>query len=415
MPYRLLDVDLRQPFADVALGPAESGLAVVARLDGRPVGFWMDAHAPGRTVPAAEVRQRAAAEVGVPVVRLAAEAELAGGAEPAPPSVTVAVCTHDRPERLGRCLRALVAVRAVGGRRPEVVVVDNAPSDDRTRATVAGFDGVRYVREPRVGLDFARNRALAEADGDWVAFLDDDVVPDAGWFGGLAGALAVHPDAGAVTGLVLPLELGTEAQVLFERDGGFRRGFRPVRYQGSTMPGNRLYPVGAGIFGAGANMAFRRRLVLDLGGFDEALDTGAPLPGGGDLDMFYRVVRSGAPLVYWPDAAVRHEHRRTLAALRRQYHSWGLGFMAFLDKTRRADPDQRPKVRGMVQWWFRHQARRYAAGLKGTGTLPASMVAAEVQGGVQGLGGEYGRSQARAEAVRQSAGGPALAPLVASS
>lgn len=78
---------------------------------------------------------------------------------------------------------------------------------------------------------------------------------------------------------VLPYELATAVQVLFEQTGGFRRGFETI-YYGQSMPNNSVYPCASGIFGAGCNMAFRREVVLQLGGFDEALDTRAPLPGG---------------------------------------------------------------------------------------------------------------------------------------
>src|ERR1017187_7848104 len=90
---------------------------------------------------------------------------------------------------------------------------------------------------------------------------------------------------------VLPMELETEAQVVFEKRGGFRRGFNRIRY-GPVLPGNALYPGGAGIFEAGANMAFSAEVLRRMGGFDEALDTGPAVPGGGDLDIFYRVIRA---------------------------------------------------------------------------------------------------------------------------
>ena len=394
MPYRLLDLDLDRPLPDVTLDAGEDGVAVLVRRAGRPLAFWMEPAASGAVISAGDLAARAAREAGVAVVAAAAAAELdvAGGA---PPSVTLAVCTHGRPERLARCLRSLQALRLPpGAEAPDVLVVDNAPPDERTREVAVGA-GVRYVREPVPGLDFARNRAVREATGDWLAFLDDDVVADPGWLAGLHGAVAAHPDAAAVTGLVLPYALETEAQVLFERAGGFRRGFRPLRYRGSTLAGNRLYPTGPGIFGAGANMAFRLDVLREIGGFDEALDTGAPLPGGGDLDVFYRVIRAGETLVYWPDALVFHEHRRELDALRRQYHSWGTGFMAFLTKAYRTDPPQREKLRSMVSWWFRNQLRQLRRSLRGQHALPPAMVLAELRGGVQGLAGEYGRSQRR--------------------
>src|SRR6185312_2994051 len=116
-------------------------------------------------------------------------------------------------------------------------------------------------------------------------------------------------------------------------------------------------PCNAGIFGSGCNMAFRRDALLELGGFDEALDTGAPLPGGGDLDIFYRVLRSGRPMIYEPEYAVFHEHRETIPQLSRQYWTWGLGMMAFLVKSYRTDDEMRARHRAMVRWWFFDQIK----------------------------------------------------------
>jgi GT2 family glycosyltransferase len=232
----------------------------------------------------------------------------------------------------------------------EILVVDNAPSDMRTRKLIASLPDIRYVCEPKPGLNFARNQALREATGELLAFLDDDVTIDHGWLAGLLEAWAENPDAAAFTGLVLPYELVTEAQIIFEQRGGFRRGFEKIRY-GQSLPGNPLYPCGAGIFGAGANMAFHRDILIDLGGFDEALDTGTHIPGGGDLDIFYRIIRAGYPLVYEPQFLVFHQHRREIEALRRQYRrSWGLGFMAFVTKCYRTDPLQRPKLRRLLSF-----------------------------------------------------------------
>jgi GT2 family glycosyltransferase len=323
-------------------------------------------------------------------------------AAPMPP-LTVAICTKDRPALLRRLLGSLlppVERARAEGQVAEVLVVDNAPSDSATRDAVAAHPGVRHEVEPRAGLDFARNRALAAATGEWIAYLDDDVVVDRSWLDGLREAWTENQDAGAFTGLVLPLELATESQIIFEQRGGFRRGFEKVRY-GTEVSGNPYYPCNAGSFGAGCNMAFRRDVLRRLGGFDEALDTGRPLPGGGDLDAFYRVVRAGLPLVYEPGYLVFHEHRRELAQLRRQYWSWGLGLMAFITKTWRADPAMRRRLSRLVQWWTRYQLREGARALLRR-RFPVSMVVAELVGGARGLLGEYGRSQRRVERIREA-------------
>ena len=260
---------------------------------------------------------------------------------------------------------------------------------------------VRYVCEPKPGLDFARNRALVEATGEILAYLDDDVVVDRCWLNGLVEAWSENPDAAAFTGLVLPYELATEAQIMFEKRGGFRRGFTKLRYYGQYWSGNPLYPCGAGIFGAGCNMAFRRAILLRLGGFDEALDTGASLPGGGDLDIFYRVIRANYPLVYEPKYLVFHQHRRDLARLRRQYWSWGVGFMAFVVKSYQQDPSQRQKFRRLILWWFQDESKQFARSLIRNHPLPSGMILAELWGGVIGLSGEYHRSSRRIAQIKK--------------
>lgn len=383
----------------------ETGLAFLVRRKGRPVGFWMEELPAGTVLAPEELSRRISKRAGSKLLSESIREELLSKVAPDRlPSLTVAICTKDRPEYLARCVNSLEALPSSAFGRPvsiEVLVVDNAPSDNQTRDLIASRPGARYAHEPRPGLDFARNRALEEATGELLAFLDDDVTVDAGWLGGLMEAWAENPDAGAFTGLVLPYELATEAQILFEKRGGFRRGFDKLRYYGQDLPGNPLYPCGAGIFGAGANMAFRRDVLLELRGFDEALDTGKPLPGGGDLDIFYRVIRAGYPLVYEPQFLVFHEHRRDLEELRHQYWSWGLGFMAFIVKSYLTDPPRRDRLRRIVQWWFKDQSKQLLNSLLGRHALPPRMVLAELRGGVKGLLGEYARSERRIEEIRR--------------
>ena len=409
MNYRIVEVDLGRPPAALALAPGETGVALVLRDGEDLVGFRLlgaGELGPGGGLPPGALDDRE--------TRVAREtARLRAALPPAPvpaeaPSVTVAICSKDRWEWVDRLLASLEAVRAAEAERGrdaplDVLVVENAPSGPRMRAVCDARPGVRYVAEPLVGLDFARNRAIAEARGAVVAFLDDDVVVDRGWLRGLRRAWSENPDAGCVTGLVLPLAMETEAQILFERAGGFRRGFQPLRHTGEA-PGDPLHPCGAGKFGAGANMSVRRDLVRRLGGFDEALDTGRPLPGGGDLDIFYRVLRAGAPLVYEPQACVYHEHRREMSVLGRQYHSWGQGFMAFVAKSMQSDPEMRGRFRRLVAWWWRWQARRLARRLAGgREAVPAWMILAEMRGGLVGIAGEYRRSQRRSARIRAAA------------
>ncbi len=406
MSYTILEVELAESLPEVQVPSGSSGIAVLVRRAGRPVGFFMQAAPEGTNVGCDELARHISRECGNQLLEEALREELIPPApRDVPPSVSVAVCTKDRPALLIRCLASLQPLAAVArrdGGSLEILVVDNVPADERTRQATEELPGVRYVREPRVGLDFARNRALREATGEILAFLDDDAIADRFWLDGLYEAIHENPDAAGITGLVLPYELATPAQILFERRGGFRRGFQKIRFH-RTSPHNHLYPCGAGNFGAGANMAFRRDVLLELGGFDEALDTGAPLPGGGDLDIFYRVVRAGYPMAYEPRFLAFHEHRREMAALQRQYWSWGLGFMAFLDKSLRHDFANREPLLQTRRWWFGDQLRRLGKSLAGRDSVPAPMIAAELWGSVAGVGGAYRRSQRRTDRIRRAA------------
>jgi len=101
----------------------------------------------------------------------------------------------------------------------EVLVIDNDPGSDRTRTVVRRHPRVRYVREPRRGTGWARNRALLEARTPLVAFVDDDVQVQPRWAEAVLMAFDANPDADAVTGLVSPTELATRAQVVFAQQG----------------------------------------------------------------------------------------------------------------------------------------------------------------------------------------------------
>lgn len=261
----------------------------------------------------------------------------------------------------------------------------------------------------RRARDFARNRALRESASEFVAFFDDDVVVDRTWLDGFVEACGEHPDAAAVTGPVLPYELETRAQIIIERRGGFGHRFVKTRFEGN-LAGDDQYPCRPGIFGTGCNMALRRELVLAIGGFDEALDTGAPLPGGDDLDIFYRIIRAGHVIVTEPQCLVYHEHRRAHRELRHQLWTWGLGYAAFISKSYRTDPANRAKLRRTSRAWLFSHVRRNLLGLLGRGD-PLDLSLAHFAGGLVGLLGEYSRSQRRVDLIRRetSAAGAAQA------
>jgi glycosyltransferase involved in cell wall biosynthesis len=408
--YALFDIEVTRPLSDLPLSAEDTGVAILVRRKGVPIAFWLQGVDGIQHIPAEELARRIASEAGEKIVAETIREELTSRCSAVClPSLTIAICTKDRPEGVERLLGSLhqkMAALPEASTGYEILVVDNAPSDERTRELAAHHPEVRYVREPCPGLNFARNRALREARGEVLAFLDDDVIVDKYWSIGLAEAWTENRDAAAFTGQVLPMELETEAQVIFEMRGGFRRGFDRVRY-GPVLPGNPLYPGGAGIFGAGANMAFRSEVLRQLGGFDEALDTGAAVPGGGDLDIFYRIIRAGHALVYEPRFLVFHQHRRVMSSLLLQYRrSWGLGFMCYVSKCLKNDPERRVNLLRLILWWFINVVLYFLMHVKkklqGRRHFPPFLFLGELWGGAIGLLGGYSRSRRRVEEIRKS-------------
>lgn len=248
--------------------------------------------------------------------------------------ITAVVCTRDRPRQLARALESL---REQSPPVAEILVIDNAPRDDSAAKVVAErFPEVRYLREPVPGLDFARNRALHSATQPIVAFLDDDAVAAPDWARALRQVFEADPKVAVTTGRVEPLVVETPGQLLFEANGGFGRGMERVRLPDDAarpLHGRRAPLIAWAIsVGCGCSYAVRRTAALELGGFDEALDLGSPLAGGGDHDLLWRALEAGWGVVYQPEALAWHEHRRDLAAVHQQIIGHQRAVLAFLGK-----------------------------------------------------------------------------------
>jgi glycosyltransferase involved in cell wall biosynthesis len=255
----------------------------------------------------------------------AVERVTSGGAK----SLSVIIPTRDRPEDLARVLDSL-SLQSV--EPDEIIVVDNAPTSDLTRRLVTRLGQirarVRYVAEPKPGLDFARNAGIRASKSEVCAFCDDDVVLHRRWCEELLAAFD-GPDVMAVTGLVLPLELATEAQRAFEFGWGFGRGYKridfgPAFFEETFSEGCPVWEIGAG-----ASMAFRRTVFANIGLFDARLDAGAA-GCSGDSEMWYRVLAKGWTCRYEPKVVSFHRHRREMDDLKRQIRAYLRGHVTAL-------------------------------------------------------------------------------------
>jgi len=229
-------------------------------------------------------------------------------------TLTVAICTYNGGERLASLVTAVwQQAAAVDGVRVEILVVDNNSTDD-TPAVVArcGENGVpvRRVLETRQGIPFARNRAVAEAPGPYLAFIDDDELPGPRW---LATALEALRDEGAEC-------VGGKIEVVLPGDGRPRwmipaveaflgridHGDAPAWVTDTSMPiysGNVAYNVAA----LGERLHFDAR-------YNRA---GTGIGGGSDGILFRQLVDARARLRYRPEMVI--EHHVGAEKLRRRY------------------------------------------------------------------------------------------------
>jgi peptidoglycan/xylan/chitin deacetylase (PgdA/CDA1 family)/GT2 family glycosyltransferase len=349
-PVAVLDVELTRPLP--VLDGTDRPAHVLVRLHGRPLGVALVE--PGDRLTDAVSTQlgddldRHLRDDGLPPVP-AVPADGLAGTEPWPcrseqatsaRSTSVVIPTVGRPGYVRALVRSLLDADTAPD---EVLVVDNRPSDGMTAEMVArdfaDDPRVRYLAEPVAGASRARNRGLRAASGELVAFLDDDVVADRGWLAAIQETWGATPGAGCVTGLILPAELETPAQLLVQAYGGFDKGFRRRVYDlGDNRLDHPLYPYLVGAYGSGANALFDRRRLLRLGGFDERLGPGTPTRAGEDLDVLLRTVLDGAAVAYEPAALVRHHHRSDYAHLRQMAYDYGVGLSALFVKHLLANP-----------------------------------------------------------------------------
>jgi GT2 family glycosyltransferase len=383
-------IDLDQPLQPLADAAGYAGVRLLVTRAGRPLGSVEIAnhHQP---VALTRLRHEVVTKLAPQLLQeklmrslpcIGPRASAAGAVTlPAHIPVSVVVATHDRPDDLGNCLRCLT--QQVSPRPLEVIVVDNHPISGATPPVAAAFPGVVLLSEPRQGLACARNRGIRASHGSIVVTTDDDVTMPPDWLEKLLSPF-VQKDVMAVTGNVLPLELETVAQRLFEAYGGLGRGFERFVVAGDWFRQFRS-AVPTWTLGATANAAFRAEIFAqpEIGLLDEALGAGTPSGCSEDTYLFYKILKANRTLVYEPSAFVFHKHRRDLAALRRQLYNYSKGHGAYHLTTLLCDRD----LRALVRLGFKlpqTYMRRFKDRLLGRSDYPASLILLEIMGNLAG-------------------------------
>lgn len=206
------------------------------------------------------------------------------------------VPVYDGMATLDRCLAAL-AEQASLVSPYEVLVVDNG-CNPGIEALVERHPRARLLRESAVGAYAARNRGIAEARGEVLAFTDADCLPAPNWIAKGLAALDDAPECGVVAGRVdiVTHTARPSAVELYECAASFRQQEYVERWH----------------FGATANLFTRRSVVERIGGFDGRMRS------LGDREWGARAFDAGYRLDYAPGAVVAHPARRSLGALIRR-------------------------------------------------------------------------------------------------
>jgi glycosyltransferase involved in cell wall biosynthesis len=210
--------------------------------------------------------------------------------------ISIVICTYNRSELLKGCLQSLYE-QSCDSAQHEVIVIDNNSTDDTRKVfeSYIGYPNFHYCFEQQQGLSHARNRGLSEAQGQYIAYLDDDVLVPPTW---IAKALELiqteQPPLDGFGGPLHPFYTSPKPE-WFEDRYAIQMGGK-----------NKTYFLHPGHSFIGANMAWDRELLRSIGGF--RVDLGYIEYLGEETDAFTRAwhLKPAARFLHSPDLSLRH-------------------------------------------------------------------------------------------------------------
>ncbi|BAU11922.1 glycosyl transferase family protein [Leptolyngbya sp. NIES-3755] len=249
--------------------------------------------------------------------------------------LSVVICTYNGEARIGKvldCLRSQCQTDSIAW---EVLVVDNN-SRDNTKQVISTYPEVRYIFEVEQGVAYARSRAVQEAQGRWIAFLDDDTLPDENWVFQAYQFTQSHPEIGAFGGQIhaeYEVEPPAEITQLAPYLAIIERGPTAHRY-------DRVLPPGAGL-------VVQRQVWLDAVPEQLVLvgRTTTEMLASEDIEAILYIQKSGREIWYNPEMHLYHqipEWRTERSYLLRLIK--GVGLVRHHIRMLRWNPWQRPFV-----------------------------------------------------------------------
>ncbi|NJR70867.1 MAG: glycosyltransferase [Synechococcales cyanobacterium CRU_2_2] len=252
-------------------------------------------------------------------------ASLASASSPLPshpsgsqPFFSIVIPTYNRPERLAACLGAIAQLDYPGDRF-EVIVVDDGSQLD-LKPAVAPFQPalqLSLIQQPNSGPAAARNRGVQAAQGEWIAFTDDDCMPLPSWLSAFAQAVPPVSENGAD---LSPMLGGKTLNDLTENlYSTASQQLIDYLYEYYNQASKTIQ------FFASNNIAMRRDRFLEIGGFDVSF----PLAAAEDREFCDRWLQHDLTMHYVPTAQIRHAHDLSLTSFWRQHFGYGRGAFYF--------------------------------------------------------------------------------------
>jgi GT2 family glycosyltransferase len=292
------------------------------------------------------------------------------------PGVSLIVCTHNGARRLPPTLAHLAAQRTPPGLGWEVVVVDNASSDDTAAVARAAWQAgapapLRVIAEPRVGVGHARARGIEDAAYEVAGFVDDDnwLAPD--WVAHACEVMTAHPDVGAC---------GSRGEPVFEGEAPPPEWFAANAHSFAVGDQGPPGDVGGGPLW-GAALLVRRRAWQAVGdaGFEPALTgrRGSMSAAGEDTELCWALNHAGWRLWYEPRLRFRHAipvSRLTWEYLCAIHYGFGVASVTMDHYHIAGRPAALPRRRRLESWTWRVLA---AAGRGAWHAVRARLIARE--------------------------------------
>ncbi len=212
------------------------------------------------------------------------------------PKISLIICTYNREKFLGKALQSLTS-QTLPPEHFEILIVNNNATDGTEQISKDFIEtnpklNIRYFVESNQGLSYARNRGMREAHGSIITYIDDDAEAEDDFLAQILTFLEARPEVAGVGGKIIPKYEGTPPEWMNKYLYGFVTkvdfGDDVFRYTGKSYP-------------AGCNMTYRKKLLLEAGGFNENLKWRAD-----DKYIFFAVQEIDNKIYHLPQAVVQH-------------------------------------------------------------------------------------------------------------